>query len=145
MEPILFGAKKSLDILCPYISPKYAKELIKLAKKGVKVRVITWMPKTEDVEYNFQKESLKILKEHLDLKNLSVKILDKPEVKLIHDKTYIADNIVITGSFNLTESAFYGNLERADIKLHPHIIRIEKNEYEELWKKATDLSSYEIS
>jgi len=145
LEPILFGAKKSLDILCPYISPKYAKELIKLAKKGVKVRVITWMPKTEDVEYNFQKESLKILKEHLDLKNLSVKILDKPEVKLIHDKTYIADNIVITGSFNLTESAFYGNLERADIKLHPHIIRIEKNEYEELWKKATDLSSYEIS
>jgi hypothetical protein len=145
LEPILFGAKKSLDILCPYISPKYAKELIKLAKKGVKVRVITWMPKTEDVEYNFQKESLKILKERLDLKNLSVKILDKPEVKLIHDKTYIADNIVITGSFNLTESAFYGNLERADIKLHPHTIRIEKNEYEELWKKATALSSYEIS
>jgi hypothetical protein len=145
LEPILFGAKKSLDILCPYISPKYAKELIKLAKKGVKVRVITWMPRKEDVEYNFQKESLKILKEHLDLKNLSVKILDKPEVKLIHDKTYIADNIVITGSFNLTESAFYGNLERADIKLHPHTIRIEKNEYEELWKKATDLSSYEIS
>jgi phosphatidylserine/phosphatidylglycerophosphate/cardiolipin synthase-like enzyme len=103
------------------------------------------MPKREDKEYGFQKESLKILRENLSLKNLSVRVEDKSEIKLIHDKTYIIDNIVLTGSFNLTESAFYGNFERAEIKLHPQTIRTEKNQYEELWKKAKDLSSYEIS
>jgi len=145
IEPILFNTKKSLDVICPYISPTYANKLAQLASRGVKVRVITWIPKKEDKEYGFQRESLKILKENLCLENLSVKVEDKPEVKLIHDKTYIADNIVITGSFNLTESAFYGNRERAEIKLHPKTIITEKNQYEELWGKATDLSSYEIS
>jgi len=145
LEPILFNAKKSLDILCPYISPTYANKLVQLASEGVKVRVITWMPKREDKEYGFQKESLKILRENLSLENLSVRVEDKSEIKLIHDKTYIVDNIVLIGSFNLTESAFYGNFERAEIKLHPQTIRTEKNQYEELWKKAKDLSSYEIS
>ena len=145
IEPILFNVKKNLDILCPYISPRYANKLVQLASKGVKVRVITWMPRKEDSKYGFQKESLKILKENLRLENLSVRVEDKPEIRLIHDKTYIADNIVLTGSFNLTESAFHGNFERAEIKLHPQTIKIEKEQYEELWKRARDLSSYEIS
>lgn len=145
VEPVLFNVKKSLDILCPYISPAYANKLVRLASSGVKVRVITWMPKKEDKEYEFQKESLKILKENLSLENLFVKVEDEPEIRLIHDKTYIADNIVLIGSFNLTESAFRGNFERAEIKLHPQTIRTEKNQYEEIWKRATDLSSYEIS
>jgi phosphatidylserine/phosphatidylglycerophosphate/cardiolipin synthase-like enzyme len=107
--------------------------------------MITWMPKKEDKEYSFQRESLKILKENMKLENLLVKIEDKPEVKMVHAKTYIVDNIVITGSFNLTESAFHGNLERADIKLHPQTVASEKKQFEELWMKATDLSNYEIS
>jgi hypothetical protein len=146
IEPILFNAKKDLGVICPYISPTYANKLVELASKGVKIRVITWMPKKEDKEYGFQKESLKILKENLELKNLLVRVMeDKPEIKLIHDKTYIVDNIVITGSFNLTESAFYRNFERAEIKLYPETIAIEKAQFEELWEKATDLSKYEIS
>jgi len=145
LEPILFNAKKSLDILCPYISPTYAKKLIELASKGVKVRVITWMPKKEDEEYKFQKDSLKLLKKSLSLiKNLSVRVEDKPEIRLIHDKTYIVDEIVVVGSFNLTESAFRGNFERAEIKLHPETIKTEKKQYEDLWKRAADLSKYEI-
>jgi|GEM_PF-1027641 hypothetical protein len=145
LEPILFNAKKSLDVLCPYISPTYASKLVQLASKGVRVRVVTWMPRKEDEEFEFQKESLKILRENLSLENLLVKVEDKPEIRLIHDKTYIVDNIVLTGSFNLTESAFYGNFERAEIKLHPQTVRTEKNQYEELWKKATDLSNYGTS
>jgi hypothetical protein len=145
IEPILFNAKNSLDILCPFISPTYAKKLVELANKGVKVRIITWMPKKEDKEHSFQRESLKILKENMKLENLLVKIEDKPEVKMVHAKTYIVDNIVVTGSFNLTESAFHGNLERADIKLHPQTVASEKKQFEELWMKATDLSNYEIS
>ena len=103
------------------------------------------MPGKEDKEYGFQRDSLKLLKENLSLENLAVRVEDKPEIRLIHDKTYIADNIVLIGSFNLTESAFYGNFERAEIKLHPETIETEKKQYEVLWKRATDLSSYEIS
>ncbi|MEM2613486.1 MAG: phospholipase D family protein [Nitrososphaerota archaeon] len=144
VEPIIFGAKKNLDVLCPYISPPYADKLIQLASKGVKVRVITWMPKKEDKEYEFQKESLRLLKKNLST-NLLVKVEDKPEIRLMHDKTYIADNIVLTGSFNLTESAFYGNFERVEIKLHPETIDSEKKQYEVLWEKSADLSKCEIS
>jgi hypothetical protein len=145
IEPILFNAKKSLDVICPYISPTYAKKLVELATRGVKVRIITWMPKKEDKEYSFQRESLRILRENLGHENLLVKVEDKPEIKLIHDKTYIVDNIVLTGSFNLTENAFHGNFERAEIKLHPQTIINEKNQFEELWMRATDLSKYEIN
>jgi hypothetical protein len=145
IEPILFNAKKSLDVICPYISPTYAEKLVELATKGVKVRIITWMPKEENKEDSFQRESLKILKENLGLKNLLVKVENKPGIRLIHDKTYIVDNIVLTGSFNLTESAFHGNIERAEIKLDPRTVMSEKNQFEELWKSATELSKYEIS
>ncbi|MEM4000230.1 MAG: phospholipase D-like domain-containing protein [Saccharolobus sp.] len=144
VEPIIFGAKKNLDVLCPYISPPYADKLIQLASRGVKVRVITWMPKKEDKEYEFQKESLRLLKKNLST-NLLVKVEDKPEIRLMHDKTYIADNIVLTGSFNLTESAFYGNFERVEIKLRPETIDSEKKQYEALWEKFADLSKCEIS
>ena len=145
IEPILFNVKHSLDVLCPYVSPTYAKKLVELASRGIRVRVITWMPRKEDKEYEFQKDSLKLLKENLSLENLAVRVEDKPEIRLMHDKTYIADNIVLIGSFNLTESAFYGNFERAEIKLHPETVETEKKQYEVLWKRATDLSSYEIS
>lgn len=41
LEPILFNAKKNLDVLCPYISPTYANKLVHLASRGVNVRIIT--------------------------------------------------------------------------------------------------------
>lgn len=144
LEPILFNPKESIDILCPYISPSYAERLVQLAKNGKRVRVLTWIPKEGDERYEFQRTSLRLFKKNLELKTLSVRVEDRPEVGLIHDKTYIVDNIVLTGSFNLTESGLYRNLERVDIKLHPEIVRSEKRQYEELWEKATDLQNYEI-
>jgi len=144
LQPIMFQPKRSLDILSPYISPSYAQKLVQLASQGIKVRIITWMPKKEDESYEFQKDSLKILKDNLG-ENLLVRIQDKPDIKLVHDKTYIIDNIAITGSFNLTESGFYGNFERADIKPYSKTVKQEKEEYEKLWKGAIELSCYEIS
>ena len=143
VEPILFNVRRSLDIICPYISPKYAKKLVELSSRA-RVRIITWMPKKEDEEHEFQKESLRILRENLG-KNLFVRIIDKSETKLVHDKTYIADDIVLTGSFNLTESAFSGNIERVEIKLHPETVKTEKDQFEELWRVAIDISNYDIS
>ncbi|MEM0211817.1 MAG: phospholipase D family protein [Desulfurococcaceae archaeon] len=141
VEPILFNVKKNLDIVCPYISPSYARRLIELSSKGVKIRVITWMPRKEDKEYEFQRETLRILKDNVS-NNLLVKTGDISGIRLVHDKTYIIDNIVITGSFNLTESAFHGNLERAEIKLSQEAVKSEKEEFEKMWEKFADILSY---
>jgi len=143
VEPIIFHAKKYVNIISPFISPRYAARLVDLASKGVKVYVITWLPKEEKGEYAFQKDSLKILRENLG-ENLSIKVMDRPDVKLPHDKTYIVDDKLITGSFNLTESGLYGNLERVEIRVHPTTVASEKTQFEKLWKESGDLAEYQL-
>ena len=143
VEPIIFRAKRHVDILSPFISPRYATKLADLANKAVKIRVITWLPKEEKEEYGFQKDSLKIFRENLG-ENLSVKIMDRPDVKLPHDKTYIVDDKLITGSFNLTESGLYGNLERVEIRVHPTTVVSEKAQFEKLWQECRDLAEYQL-
>jgi len=143
VEPIIFHAKRQVNIVSPYISPRYAAKLVELSNKGTKIRVITWLPKEEKEEFTFQIDSLKIFQENLG-ENISVKIVDKPYVKLAHDKTYIVDDKLITGSFNLTESGLHGNLERVEIKIHPATIANEKAQFEKLWKECRDLSEYSL-
>jgi len=145
IEPLLFKAKKNFEIVSPYISPRYANKLVELSQNGVKVRVITWLPKEEEKkDFDFQIESLRILRENVDGRYLSVRVMDKPEVKLPHDKTYISDDIVVTGSFNLTESGLFGNWERAEIKIHPATVLNEKNQFERLWQECSDITKYKI-
>ncbi|MEM0096341.1 MAG: phospholipase D family protein [Candidatus Bathyarchaeia archaeon] len=140
VEPILFSAKRAVDVVSPYISPKYAAKLVELANRGVKVRIVTWVPGEEEKkDFAFQLEALKVLWENLGA-NLLVRIASKTYVKLPHDKTYIIDDKLITGSFNLTESGLYGNLERVDIRIHPSTIASEKIQFEKLWYESQDLS-----
>ena len=144
VEPIIFHAKKQVNIISPYISPKYASKLVKLSSEGVKIRVVTWLPtKGEKEEFAFQMDSLKVFQKNLG-ENLSVRIVDKPDVKLPHDKTYIIDDKLITGSFNLTESGLYGNLERIEIKIHPATVANEKAQFEKLWKESQNLAEYQL-
>ena len=141
VEPIIFGAKKEVDIISPYISPRYASKLVDLANRGIKTRIVTWFPRKGKEEFAFQMDSLKIFQKNLG-ENLSVRTVDKPDIKLPHDKTYLIDDKLIIGSFNLTESGLYGNLERAEIRIHPATIAQEKVQFEKLWKECRDLTEY---
>jgi len=143
---LLFNPRKSLNVISPYISPRYAQRLIELAQSGIIVKIITWMPRTDEEkrEHGYQVESLRILKDKIDNDKLFVKVFDKPDVKLPHDKTYIIDHAVITGSFNLTEAGLHGNFERAKIDIHPLTVDEEKNQFERLWNEGTDLQNYDL-
>lgn len=141
VEPALEGAKKSLDVSTPFISPRYANMLADKSRRGVKVRVLTWMPELgEEIdEYRYHMESLRILKKNVN-ENLEVRIADK-----LHAKIYIIDGkIAITGSANLTERGMYGNYEHIDIKMDPGSVLRIRNEFIKLWNSAKDIRRIDI-
>jgi len=135
--PVLSRATKTLDICCPYISPKYAKQLIKKASEGVKVRVLTSLPEREMGALEYHIKSVNMLKE-ASSENLNVRVSDKI---LAHAKIYIVDGRVsITGSMNLTERSLSENMEHADIKIDPTRVSEDMRQFEEAWSEAKDLS-----
>jgi len=132
--PLLQSAKKSIDISSPFISPKYARMLVEKSKNGIKVRVLTRIPKSEEEiieKHGYHLESLKILEENIS-DYLDVKIVEK-----LHAKIYIIDNkIAISGSANLTETGMYGNYEHIDVKFNPRDVSKIINQFEGLWKSS---------
>jgi hypothetical protein len=132
IEPILFKAKKEVDISSPYISPRYAEKLAEMASKGVKVRVMTWKPKELKEEYAYHKDALDLLEAEAEKqKNLVIKAIEK----LHHLKMYAVDRkISITGSANLTESGMYHNVEHVHVKFDNVMVSKDLSDFEELWK-----------
>ena len=136
IEPILKEARKSVNVSSPFISPRYARMLVNKSRKGIKIRVLTWMPEPgEEIdEYRYHIESLRILKNNVS-ENLEVMIAEK-----LHAKMYIIDDkIAITGSANLTERGMYGNYEHIDIKMDPSSVLRIYNEFAKLWNSAKDI------
>ena len=110
--------------------------LIKISRKGVKIRVLTWMPEPggEVDEYRYHVESLRILKNNVS-ENLEVRVAEK-----LHAKIYIVDDkVVITGSANLTERGMHGNYEHIDVKMDPGLVLRIHNEFIKLWNSAKDI------
>ena len=142
VEPLLIEAKKLLNVSSPFISPKYANMLVDISRKGVKVRVLTWMPelREEEIEeYRYHIESLRILKNNVS-ENLEVRIAEK-----LHAKMYIIDDkIAITGSANLTERGMHGNYEHIDIKMNPSSVLRIYEEFTKLWNSAKDIRKVDI-
>ncbi len=139
IEPLLQGSRRSIDVSSPFISPRYARMLIDKSKQGVKVRVLTWMPKPGEEGYDYHVESLRILRENLN-DNLEVRIANQ-----LHAKIYLVDGkIAITGSANLTESGMYGNLEHIDMKLDPKLVSEINRGFDELWNISRDIRQVNI-
>lgn len=137
VEPLLQDARKSIDISSPFISPKYARMLTNKSKEGIRVRVLTWIPKPGEEsidEYRYHVESLRILKENIN-ENLEVRVTDR-----LHAKIYVIDGkIAITGSANLTERGMHGNYEHIDIKLDSRSVSRVSEEFSKLWNSGTDV------
>lgn len=132
LEPLLRGAKKSLDISSPFISPKYARMLVEKSKEGVKVRVLTSAPKEGELKHHL--EALEILKQNIS-DSLEVRIAES-----LHAKMYIIDKkTVVTGSANLTESGLFRNLEHIEVKMEPKTVDEDMKMFEELWANANPI------
>ena len=121
----LLQAKDELLICSPFISPNYLTDLIDIAKKNVKVKVIT-----STGNKNFYGSTLWILEKFQHTPNFESKILER-----LHAKLYISDNkFAIHGSANLTFGGLNSNIEQISILEEKNEISELKKVFEDIWK-----------
>lgn len=120
--------KKELRICSPWISGWIIKKHIEpLLEKGISVKIITRI----DFE---NEEQIKTVRYLNDLcrryKNLKIKYIDK-----IHAKIYIIDNkIGIKGSFNLTKSGLFDNIETGEKYTDKEIVEKQIEEFDNIFE-----------
>lgn len=137
IEKLILSAKERLYVCCPFIGLKYAEKIVKLAKSGVEVKVITSQAGNNKNTIKFLLNALTPTTKFFGLvrdktwkpPNLELIIA---ESQLINAKIYIVDNYAITGSVNLTESSLWRNIEYAIIFDNKEAKQIEKD-YLALW------------
>jgi len=140
-------AKYSVLVCGPYLSPKTVEKLIEMAKRDVKVLIITSLPK-QPGENPQHEEAIALLEKALqperdwlgrpkkDWKkpNLDVKYADE---RFIHAKIYAVDGeLAVVGSANLTESGLWENIEYILIFEGDDAMKIE-SDFEKLWNLYT--------
>lgn len=108
IEPKLRSAINSVYVCSPWISPEYAETLVRMAHKGIEIKIITsdddLNQKTLSVLFGFSNEKLKTL------------IVPKEEAGLVHSKCYIVDHrYAFVGSANFTWKGFNENYEQIDM------------------------------
>ena len=124
----LFHAKNELLICSPFISPNYLTDLIDIAKKNVKVKVIT-----SQGNKNFYSSTLWILNKFQKTPNFESKIIER-----LHAKIYISDNkFAIHGSANLTFGGLKTNIEQISILEEKNEVRELKKIFGYIWKDDT--------
>jgi len=129
----LFQAKDELLICSPFISPNYLTDLIDIAKKKVKVRVLT-----SHGNKNFYSSTLWILEKFQNTPNFESKL-----IKNLHAKIYISDNeYAIHGSANLTFGGLKSNIEQISTVEEENEINELKKIFDDIWKNDTKRKTY---
>jgi phosphatidylserine/phosphatidylglycerophosphate/cardiolipin synthase-like enzyme len=144
IENRLLGAEQYVLVCSPWISPFYAEKLIKLAEKGVVVKILT----SHQDEPN-HKKSLDMLKKALkpprdwlgrvkkgwEPPPIDIKIVDE---RFIHAKIYAIDgSYAVVGSANLTEHGMWKNVEHLIIFEDEVSIEQIENDFGMLWQQYT--------
>lgn len=142
----LFSASEHILISTPLISYSLGEKLIEIAKRGIKIKIIT-----SETDVNDYKKAVECLRKFSkDITNtpekhdvsLQIKVVSSRVVPLIHAKIYIIDNkCAITGSVNLTEDSFFNYPEYAIITREPNKIVQIQEDFENLWNKYADMST----
>jgi len=121
-------SERELRISSPWISIWIIKKHIEpLLKKGINIKIIT----RKDIENEEQVKSVKYL-DNLSqkYKNIQIKYMDR-----IHAKIYIIDTKVgIKGSFNLTKSGLFDNIETGEKYTDKKIIENQIQEFENIFR-----------
>lgn len=138
----LFMSEKYVYVVSRWISPVYAKRLIRMAREGVEVKVITSNDK-------LNKDALKILLKAIKPPKLLVFMSGEwqpPNMELgvikeqyLHVKMYLFDDkLAVVGSANFTEAGMYQNIEHIVIFDKPEEIEKIKYDFKKLWKLYTE-------
>ena len=144
IEEKCLNARNEILISSPMISPIFAKKMVFLLKKGIKIKIITSEPYHEE-----EKQAIKILQENsLKKENngLELKVVDYKQAALIHAKIYIIDNkSAITGSPNFTEKSFFKLPEYIIVQSNDNEINQIRKDFECIWKNFRDETSKNIA
>ena len=122
-------SKTSIDVaVFDFTSGDLAEALVKAKDRGVALRVIADPKRGADKH----SETPFLLKKGVNLRLLSGKGRG-----IMHNKFAIFDGrILLTGSYNWTESAEKYNWENVIILEDTAVVRTYKDEFEKMWKKA---------
>lgn len=124
VDELISSAKERVLICSPWISIFYAKKLSGLAKKGVKIKLITM-----DDESNRNAISI-IKKASIECRAV------KPRFGILHAKIYIIDGrYAICGSVNLTDSGMNNNVEFLMLFDEINIVKKIEEDFMKLWNE----------
>lgn len=123
-EKFVSYAINKIYLISPWISESVASILSKTAEKGIEVKIIT----TND------KNNIKALE---ILKNSNVEVRLYSDVNNLHAKGMMIDEIILmTGSFNFTESGLNSNRENLIINFDRGEVERFTKSFNELWQNA---------
>ncbi|NPA84692.1 MAG: phosphatidylserine/phosphatidylglycerophosphate/cardiolipin synthase family protein [Crenarchaeota archaeon] len=126
IEPALKKAKKRIVVIAPWVSKKYLSILVDKAKKGAHVIVVTTTKNKAVGAFkpcgrpSWKKVLISIiipplffyyLWKRLRSEKFPFEMYVVDESNFIHSKIYVFDDVVITGSANLTHSGLWKNEE----------------------------------
>ena len=121
---LIENAKEKIDFLAFAFTDKtIADALIKKAAKGVKIRGVM-----DEKQNDYQSASLY---EYLKSNDISAK-LDKNKFTM-HDKVFIIDDTVVTGSYNFTKKANDFNNENSIVVHNEEFEKLYEKEFEKIY------------
>lgn len=131
LKTVIFGCERSLD-MCLFLMtlPDVASLVIKLMKKGVRVRVI--------IDHNnIGVPGCQIRKMH----QAGVLIVSIQQIGLMHHKFVLVDDrVLLTGSFNWTSQAVHYNNENIIVSSNNNLVKPFKMEFDKLWVQGKGIS-----
>jgi len=127
----LFNASKYAYICSPYIDQYYAEAILRMAKRGVIVRVISTGRQAGSFSLGdyFEQEADSIGD------NFDYLIFEKSDNNFIHAKMYIIDDkYAIDGSCNLTKAGLWNNVEHLNVYDFEDEVQSIKKSFEKIWR-----------
>ncbi len=125
------GSQSSIDVAVYNLTARELAEALRAAKiRGVRIRVLVDRERLE--------AGLSSIR-GLRASGIAVRSLGVPEQSLMHHKFAIFDDrLLVTGSYNWTNSAEHANYENLLVLDDPELVARFQQEFLRLWRKATE-------
>lgn len=125
------GSQRSIDIaVYTFTASELAEALYAAKARGVLIRVLVDRERAEAGASGIR---------GLRLNGMAVRSLGVPEQSLMHHKFAVFDErLVVTGSYNWTNSAERANYENLVVLEAPDVVRHFQQEFHRLWREARE-------
>ncbi len=125
------GSQRSIDIaVYNFTASELAEALYAAKSRGVRIRVLVDRERAEAGASGIR---------GLRLNGVAVRSLGVPEQSLMHHKFAVFDErLVVTGSYNWTNSAEHANYENLVVLEAPEVVRHFQQEFHRLWREARE-------